>query len=373
MTACRSLLLPVLLWFCSVACGDVERKLREATCRVTNTSGGAGSGCVISADAAALYVLTNRHVVGDRGLSVSVEFWSGGRHTERLNGTVVMASRKTDAHDVALVRVMREDIPSGFAPEPIPLWEPGRKMDWSEPFLCAGCAAGRWPTVFEGRATKQPASNLVQFAPRPAGGRSGSALVSRDGARVIGLLAWRSMNVPSSQHSFDARTQTEGYGVAMTSEVVWLALSGRMVPSFHWPVTSWCPAQDVPIVELGPYAELDGGLVRRFLLRRRLPPPAPIPQPRRDDESPQPAPAPEHNPFAGGAPPGYYDAPPATESPSRRIGDGRILRRVLRLGLIVAILAGGAAAVWYYVVPFIRQKLSAASDGVSPETESEQT
>lgn len=374
MIAFRSLLLPVLLLVCSIAFGDAERKLREATCRVTNTSGGAGSGCVIFGDDLALYVLTNRHVAGDRGPSVSVEFWRGGHHTDRLSGTVVLSSRKTDAHDVALVRVLRSELPAGFAPEPIPLLEPGSTVDWSEPFLCSGCAAARWPTVFEGRVTHQPKPELVQFAPRPAGGRSGSPLVKADGSRVIGLVAWRSMDVPTSQHSFDARTQDEGYGVAMTSDVVWLALSGRMVAAVDWPVASWCPLDDTPIIALGPYAELDDGRLRRFLRWRRWPaPPPPLPrrEPRRDDEPPAPMPSPEHNPFAGGAPPGYYDAPPAMESPARRIGDGRVLRRALRLGLILAILAGGAAAVWYYVVPFVRKKLGERAN-VSEETESEE-
>ena len=206
----------------------------DAVVRISNRSG-MGSGCVFLEDEQHYWILTNAHVAGRRGRAVNVEFWKSGHLSRPIRG-VVGASWMTRAHrDIAMVAV-RKDALAGIQPAVIPLAERDEQIDFRH-FATCGCPGGVWANELHGYAfsADKRSGDVIHFYPSPAPGRSGSALVTPDGSRIIGLIAWR-----SDGGNRDGRHARGGYGIAMTHREIWAAwrnetTSAEPRPEHHRP------------------------------------------------------------------------------------------------------------------------------------------
>lgn len=160
----------------------------EATCRITNPQRERGTGVVFEVGNGLVYVLTCGHVVGDNP-HVQLEFWRAGHQSPAFAGAVQSKSTTADA---AIVTVPLARF-GGVSPRVIPLAARGTVLGPGEAILSAGCAGGSWATAFEGHVLGYDAGDLV-FRPAPANGRSGSAILSADGSRIVGLVRARAMD-----------------------------------------------------------------------------------------------------------------------------------------------------------------------------------
>lgn len=165
----------------------------HAACRITTPAGHRGSGCAFHRDTQAVYVLTNAHVVAahDR---VEVEFWRCGYKSRPLGATVVFRAYRAGL-DVAVLRVPMEAF-GPYVPATIPL---GEDPQLGQPIVTVGCPLGDWPALWHGHVEElRDATLWIRPGSRPLAGperdmlrgRSGSALLSGDGRRIVGLLAW---------------------------------------------------------------------------------------------------------------------------------------------------------------------------------------
>lgn len=220
-----------LIWLAicieAAAAMDVHAVCHAATVRV-RAGNSMGSGTVFRETEQACYVLTNAHVVGQRlDARCSVEFWRTGYQSSPVPATVVaVAYAKQGNRDVAVLRVMRAAL-GGYDPPSIPIAPAEQRPDYRY-LYSVGCAAGRWPTSFEGHGIElqQSPASVLKFVPQPAGGRSGSGIFDVSGSwpAIVGLLTWRS---DGGDHSFDGRGEDGGHGMAQTHVEIHAALAGR--------------------------------------------------------------------------------------------------------------------------------------------------
>lgn len=189
----------------------------DAVCRIHAPDGSLGTGCVFAIDEGrdAVYALTNAHVAGERaGGEVTVEFWRDGHASRELPGSVDFAVLNDDLGcDIAVVAVRLSTF-GQTPPRVIALQERGLEICPGDPVVSVGCARGAWPSLFRGHVAELEPSRIT-FVPPVANGRSGSALLTSDGSRIIGLVGWR-------------RDDT-GVGVAMNLESVYGALNGELL------------------------------------------------------------------------------------------------------------------------------------------------
>ena len=160
-------------------------RIHDATVRVS-VSGGTGTGMVYREDDANYYVLTNQHVVGNAN-TVGLEFTRNHYPSPRYQGTVTKR-RKASGIDVAEVRIAKASLPAGINLPVIPLAmadDPPRELF----LVTAGCQAGERPSV-QLTLTIRESQGLIYYLPTSRPGRSGSALVNRDGTKIYGLVAW---------------------------------------------------------------------------------------------------------------------------------------------------------------------------------------
>ena len=202
----------------------------DATVRLTRTEQGgkiAGSGVCFYSQPDALYVLTNAHVAGQkRGTRVTCEFWRDGHWSGPLQGTVVWASYAGPPRDMAIIRLAREQF-GGLGPKVIPLGPPDYAYKSGQPITSAGCPGGAyWPNLFKGHIRRAD-SAIVSFEPRPARGRSGSALFDEAGEHIIGLIAWQSPN----------DKPPEGYAISLAE--LWRGLDGLPPQPSQLVATGW--------------------------------------------------------------------------------------------------------------------------------------
>lgn len=218
---------------------DPYEVCRAATVRVRNKST-VGTGTVFRHSDQHVYCLTNAHVAGvNLGNQVSVEFWRLGHQSRQVPGETVVVSYVRGAYrDVAVVRVDRRFL-GDYLPPVIPIEADGTAADYAR-LYSVGCAAGRWPSAFEGFGIAKPnvAGDVLHFVPTPAGGRSGSGLFKLDGdwPTIIGVIGWRSAS--AADHSFDGFSEAHGYGIAMTHREIWAALRGDEPRSSYVPFLS---------------------------------------------------------------------------------------------------------------------------------------
>jgi len=178
----------------------------DATCRITATDGGRGTGCAFERSQGYVYVLTAAHVVGD-GRTVQCEFWRAGHQSHPLPGTVVKRSPRADAAVVAVP----ERAFGGLVPKTIPVGPRDFLVRPGETLTSVGCANGTWSTGWKGHALGYQGSDL-HFVPTPANGRSGSAIFDAEGRMIVGLLR--------------ARTVDNSNGIATSLQALHAALDG---------------------------------------------------------------------------------------------------------------------------------------------------
>lgn len=204
----------IVLWCQFVVAGVTLVQAIEATCRIE----GRGSGCVIDESSTHYAVLTNAHVVRDQQ-TVELEFWRDGRQQQPVSGTVAATWHELNAwRDIAIVVLEKRVLP--YEIEPVTLAV--RDTQGLDPLIhSVGCPRGGWPTLFRGRVVKQ-ATGIVSFQPPPAGGRSGSVIISKIEEKevasyyAVGLIAWR-----------DERA---GVGYAMELAGLYAAFDGQSAP-----------------------------------------------------------------------------------------------------------------------------------------------
>lgn len=156
----------------------------DATCRITASDGGRGTGCCFERSQGYVYVLTNAHVA--TGSVVECEFWRAGHQSRPIAGRVFARSTEIDA---AIV-VLDESAFGGLFPSVVPMALRGDDPRPGDTITSAGCANGAWATGFQGRVLGYHGGDM-RFLPVPANGRSGSAIFNADGTRIVGLLYGR--------------------------------------------------------------------------------------------------------------------------------------------------------------------------------------
>lgn len=201
---------------------NLERN-REATVRIRNRNS-MGSGTIFLKRGGKYFILTNSHVAGRKGNTVTFQMWWRGYISKSMNGTVVYSVLVDRAYrDIAIIEVDESQF-DGYTPPVIPLAPADYVADYQR-FYSFGCGAGSWVTNWEGHAVRHSTNggDTIEFYPQPAGGRSGSSIFSHDGKYIIALIAWRS---DGGEHNLDGGGEGRGHGIAMTVTEVRLALSG---------------------------------------------------------------------------------------------------------------------------------------------------
>lgn len=174
---------------------DADRlnRIYEATVRVS-VSGGTGTGTIFREDDQYYYVLTNAHVATNQ--EVGLEFTKDHYPSPRFKGSLVTRVMRSGI-DVAVVRIAKSALPQGMTLPVIPLATPEQVT--SELFLVtSGCQAGERPSV-QLTLTTRTTNGLIYYLPTSRPGRSGSALISRDGKTIQGLVAWMTDNSAKSE------------------------------------------------------------------------------------------------------------------------------------------------------------------------------
>ena len=205
----------VLCLLAVVSCNDAEASLADcidATCRVKAPDGSMGSGCVFEIGRGTVFVLTNRHVVGQAG-SVQCVFWQQGHQSAAIAGQVLVRS---DQVDVAVVTVPQSAF-EGRLPRVIPIASRETRLAEGETVTSVGCAKGAWATSFKGHVLGYDGTSLC-FTPPPADGRSGSALFDVGGRKIVGLI-WGRME------------RGQGRGYAVTVDNLYRALNFKQTRS----------------------------------------------------------------------------------------------------------------------------------------------
>ncbi len=147
-----------------------------------------GSGIVIKKQNGYLYLLSNQHVcVGpnDSG-SIEIEFMDASGHKSLgfFQADVLAAIQKNNI-DAAVVRIKH-----GKTLSHIPTLPLGSDVVESNTLLVQTGADGGHPVNQSlGYALKRQ-SGLIYYLPSSYGGDSGSAIISEDGLRTVGLVAW---------------------------------------------------------------------------------------------------------------------------------------------------------------------------------------
>jgi hypothetical protein len=207
----------------------------DATCRITASDGGRGSGCVFEIDQGTVYVLTAAHVVGT-GAEVQCEFWRHGHQSAPLAGRVTGRSEEADAAIVALPEASL----GGVLPAVIPLAPRDYAIHGGDTLTSVGCANGGWATSWKGHALSGNDGDL-HFLPTPANGRSGSAVFDGEGRQIVAIVR--------------ARTGDNSEGIATPVQAIYRAFdsggdSNKAAP--HAGATTHAAAGGMTPVQCGP-------------------------------------------------------------------------------------------------------------------------
>jgi hypothetical protein len=153
-----------------------------------------GSGIVIRKLGGNLYILSNQHVSGnpnDSG-SLEAEFFdkSGHKSLGFFKVTVLQAIQKGNV-DAAICR-----LPHGSTLDHIPTLPLGSdKTEANTLIVQSGCDGAKQVNQSLGYVLRRD-SGLIWYLPSSYGGDSGSAIISEDGLRTIGLTAWQTYLAP---------------------------------------------------------------------------------------------------------------------------------------------------------------------------------
>lgn len=192
-------------------------KVIDAACRIEVVGeGSVGTGCVFNVTTAVVQVLTAAHVVDAKiGTAVDCTFYYRGYPSGAIRGKVVWAARGEgkSTRDVAVVEIPRQSF-GDIIPPVIPLAPDTRVIQRNETIQSCGCPKGSWPNAFKGHVLNVDES-AIKICPRPAQGRSGSALVNEDGTEILGVIIWQSTD------------QEEPCGYAVSIQEIWRAMRGQ--------------------------------------------------------------------------------------------------------------------------------------------------
>jgi len=224
----------ITLWAAGPATASIADCI-DATCRITATDGGRGTGCAFEHSQGYVYVLTAAHVVG-QGRTVQCEFWRAGHQSSPLPALVIKRSSEADAAVVAVP----ESAFGGLVPKTIPVAPRDFVVRPGETLASVGCANGTWSTGFRGHALGYHGSDL-HFVPTPANGRSGSAIFDAEGRMIVGLLR--------------ARTADGTQGIATSLQTLHAALAGQSQSEIRNPKSeiTQCPGGACPTPGSGNY------------------------------------------------------------------------------------------------------------------------
>lgn len=155
-----------------------------------------GSGIVIKKTNGHLYILSNQHVCGypnDSG-SIEAEFVDASGHKSLGFFKVeVLAAIQKNNIDAAICR-----LPHGQTLDHIPTLPLGSdEVESSSLIVQTGCDGGNPVNQSLGYALKR-SNGLIWYLPSSYSGDSGSAIISSDGLRTVGLVAWSTRLAPIS-------------------------------------------------------------------------------------------------------------------------------------------------------------------------------
>lgn len=173
----------VLLLLSSIAQGDLYTA-HMATGRVRTTAGGVtgiGSGVLIGENETAYYALTNAHVANRQ--QVAVDFFDAC-YSLKVTAPGVLVSRDPD-NDVAVLKVEKASL-NGHAPEIMTI-DFAYVPQAGEILATIGYPEGKGPSAFWMKYRRTSALGL-EFVPAGMTGRSGSAILTKDASRIVGLL-----------------------------------------------------------------------------------------------------------------------------------------------------------------------------------------
>jgi len=153
-----------------------------------------GSGIVIKKLDGNLYILSNQHVTSNPNSSGSIECEfmdeSGHKSLGFFKATVLQAIQKGNI-DASICR-----LPHGTTLDHVPTLPLGSDVpDANTLIVQCGCDAGHRVNQSLGYILKRE-SGLLWYLPSSHGGDSGSAIISEDGNRTIGLVAWSTILPP---------------------------------------------------------------------------------------------------------------------------------------------------------------------------------
>lgn len=173
--------------------GDRLDRIYDATVRVS-VAGGTGTGTIYKEDDQFYYIITNAHVATAN--KVGLEFTKNHYPSPRYQGDVIFRALRSGV-DVASVRVAKSSLPAGIDLPVIPL-AAADQVAKELLLVTSGCQAGERPSI-QNTITTRDTVNLIYYLPTSRPGRSGSALISRDGKTIQGLVAWMTDRGPSSE------------------------------------------------------------------------------------------------------------------------------------------------------------------------------
>jgi hypothetical protein len=171
----------------SVAAASIETEL-QSVCQITRPATrldrtSYGSGACYEVTDQAVKVLTAAHVVAGTE-TVYCRFW----HQGYFSGPIAARVAYRDATlDFALLTLPRAAF-GGILPHAVPLGTHADLPDKGAILHTAGCPQASRPTGTELHVIGYTKQGAMLYGPRPEEGRSGSAIFSRDGARILGVV-----------------------------------------------------------------------------------------------------------------------------------------------------------------------------------------
>ena len=197
----------LFICFISNAANAEENTIFESVAKV-NSGRSWGTATCINLDNDYIYLITNKHVVGQSS-DVSVQFYRQGHESVGIPAQVIwFAYRPNEPVDIALVRVSRKNL--SWTPKVISFELDDTPLKVNETCLTVGCPEAKWPRAYKGHIVNV-SGGTYKITPTVEPGQSGSVLFNGDGTKAIGLIAWYEGN----------------YGKAMTAETIQKAISGQ--------------------------------------------------------------------------------------------------------------------------------------------------
>ena len=183
-------------------------KAKDAKTDTVFLKAACGTAVVYHADDKVFYMLTAGHVVEEKKnfkvnvngedkeieftrYSIGVEFFFDGYKTSPMHVKLLGINyKKNTTDDLSMLSVEKKYFKGKTSPTPIKLADENQPIFRQARIISCGCAKGSWPTAWQGHVVNfNP--QTIKFTPGPHGGRSGSAIFSKDGTTIIGIIIWK--------------------------------------------------------------------------------------------------------------------------------------------------------------------------------------